>query len=142
MGADRNVSANGFEYNTGKENAFNITKGDIIIQSKQSHSSMVKVLLEPQTKLPDSATYDITAWSLPYVYGLNAFACKNEIPNGEEITITKISNRPTSYGYAFKWSGVNAASFLGKLLQKNCVLKFAEQPFLMGNENFETKKQC
>lgn len=137
VAADRTVTANGFEYNTGKENAFSITKGDIIIQNKQSKSSMVKVLLEPQTKLSDSATYDITAWSLPYVYGLNAFACKNEIPNGEEITITKISNRPTSYGYAFKWSGVNAASFLGKLLQKNCVLKFAEQPFLMGNENFE-----
>ncbi|GIS52983.1 hypothetical protein Ct9H90mP29_00250 [bacterium] len=33
-----------------------------------------KCLFEPKTHVSDSLTYDITAWSLPYIYGLEAFA--------------------------------------------------------------------
>jgi hypothetical protein len=33
---------------------------------------LAKVLLEPRTFVADSNTYDITAWALPYAYGLQA----------------------------------------------------------------------
>jgi len=35
---------------------------------------MVEVLFEPHTELTTPLTYDITAWSLPYAYGLEAVA--------------------------------------------------------------------
>ena len=69
-------SGKGFNYHTGKEEAFTVASGDIIVNTAQPRAAMVKVLFEPQSKLVDSATYDITAWSLPYVYGLSAYASK------------------------------------------------------------------
>ena len=62
---------------------------------------MVQVLLEPQTKLNDSLTYDITAWSLPYAYGLKAIATKEEVET-EAIKINTETNSVLSekmYGY-------------------------------------------
>jgi len=137
VGVDRNNAAMGYDYNSGKEVSITLNVGDIVIQSKQPQSAMVKVLLEPKTKLPDSATYDITVWSLPYVYGLNAYACKTEIISTGNFINTPLVNLKTNYGYAIKWGSVAVASFVGKLLQKNCIVKFAEQSFVMGNENFE-----
>ena len=40
---------------------------------------MVKVLFEQNAKLSSPLTYDITAWSLPYAFGLDAFASEVEI---------------------------------------------------------------
>ena len=40
---------------------------------------MVKVLFEQETKLSTPITYDITAWSLPFAYGLQGFATENNI---------------------------------------------------------------
>ena len=45
----------------------------------QPKGRMVKVLFEQQSKLVDSATYDITAWSIPYSYGVNAWAVKENL---------------------------------------------------------------
>ena len=49
------------------------------IHTKQSKGKMVKVLFEPNAKLSDSLTYDITAWSLPYAYGFKAIASKTKV---------------------------------------------------------------
>ena len=53
------------------------------LSTNQIKGKMAHVLLEPKTKLNDSLTYDITAWSLPYAYGLKASATReilNTIP--------------------------------------------------------------
>ena len=65
-------SGKGFNYFTGRDENFSIGNNDLIISAMQPRSALVKVLFEPKSKLVDSNTYDITAWSLPYVYGLKA----------------------------------------------------------------------
>ncbi len=133
---DKNISLAGYNYYSGKEGSFTLNDGDVIIPSRQPKSAMVKVLFEPQSKLPDSATYDITAWSLPYVYGLNAFALKNEITGGVNFADAKPLNTTTTYGYAIEWGNMANASFVGKLLQKNYQVKYAEQGFEMNGKRF------
>jgi len=64
----------GFNYETRKEEVFTIAPGDIVISAAQPRAVMVKALFEPNTKLTDSVTYDITAWAMPYAYGLQAYA--------------------------------------------------------------------
>ena len=49
-------------------------RGDLVVPATQPKGTLVKVLFEPTTHLADSLTYDITAWALPYVYGLDAYA--------------------------------------------------------------------
>ena len=53
---------------------------------------MVKALLEPEAKLLDSVTYDITAWSLAFAYGLKGFATETAIPFTSILSSSKFFN--------------------------------------------------
>ena len=95
---------------------------------------MVKVLFEPKSQLVDSATYDITAWALPYVYGVNAYASKQNISLGGELLALQGWNPPLpenveNYGIVFQWEGIASARVVSQLLQKGIVLRYAEHPF-------------
>jgi len=126
----------GFNYQTGKEESFNINN-DIIISSLQPKSVMVKVLFEPKGKLVDSATYDITAWALPYAYGLEGYASRERISSSGAYSKTKVSNEETTYGYILPWNGLKTVKTVGQLLQKGILLRYAEQPFEVNGNKFE-----
>ena len=51
----------------------NVADKDIVISTQQDLGVLANVLFEPKTHVSDSLTYDITAWSLPYIYGLRGF---------------------------------------------------------------------
>ncbi len=110
-------SGKGYNYNTGREEAFSFSN-DVVINAIQPKSALVKVLFEPKSKLVDSATYDITAWSLPYAYGVEAFASKDKINSSGNINAKAIVNPETTYGYVIPWNGIKTAKTTGQLLQK------------------------
>ncbi len=129
----------GFSYEDGKEEAVNLTSSDIVIPSAQPKSNLIKVLFEQSPKLTDSATYDITAWSLPYVYGIKAYATKTAVPIGEAyVEEMKMNTEPDGnpYAYIIPWSGMRSAKLTGQLLQKGIRLRFATTPFESGGQTF------
>ncbi|MBL7745678.1 MAG: zinc carboxypeptidase [Chitinophagaceae bacterium] len=128
----------GFNYHTGKEDAFTVTPGDIIVNSAQSKATMVKVLFEPQSKLVDSLTYDITSWSLPYAYGLTAYASKQAIAisSGKAKPDPVQNTAADPYGYVIRWQGVFSAKTAGQLLKQGIKLRFAEMPFEVNGQSF------
>ncbi len=128
----------GYNYHTGKEESFTVGAGDIVISSSQARATMVKVLFEPQSVLVDSATYDITAWALPYVYGLKAFASKAAInTSGAAVTETVKNDAADAYGYVIRWQGISSARVLTKLLKEGIKLRFSEAPFESGGVSFD-----
>jgi hypothetical protein len=131
--------ATGFNYQTGKQEAFTIGTNDILISGLQPRSALLNVLFEPQTKLSDSATYDITAWSLPYAYGLTAYACQQKIKgNGTyPLKALPINTGKDSYGFVIRWEGVASARAAGALLQKGILLRYNEMPFVIDNQSFD-----
>lgn len=132
-----NGTGRGYNYHTGKEEAFTVNSNDIVITSLQPRSAMVKVLFEPRSKLSDSVTYDITAWALPYVYGLQGFASRDRISTGSEPVRVKAVNTDTKYGYVMPWAGIRTVKATGQLLQKGILLRYAEQPFELDGTNFD-----
>lgn len=136
-------SSKGYNYETGKEGSFTGNPGDLLISSYQPRGAMVQVLFEPRSKLVDSVTYDITAWSLPYVYGLTAFASKEKLQgifqptSSSYISERTVSIKETNYGYVMPWLGVRSARTAGQLLQKGIVLRYAETPFEINGKKFE-----
>jgi hypothetical protein len=127
----------GFNYHTAKEETFSIASGDIVISAAQPKAAMLKVLFEPHSKLVDSVTYDITAWSLPYAYGLTAYASKERINTSGAITRQPIQNNPAdAYGYAIRWQGVSSAKTLSQLLVHGVKVRFAEMPFEVNGQQF------
>jgi hypothetical protein len=130
-------SGKGLNYLSGKEENFSLSNNDIIISGFQPRSALVKVLFEPRPKLVDSATYDISAWSLPYAYGLNAFATRDKINPTGTVTKTGFVNPETNYGYVIPWKGVQTVKAVGQLLQKGILLRYAEQPFEVSGNKFD-----
>ena len=129
---------NGYNYESGKEDGFGIQQGDLIVQSQQPRSAMVKVLFEPKSKLVDSATYDITAWSLPYVYGLKAYGSKTKLQFSAGAKPEPIVNNITdAYGYVIRWQGVQSAKALGQFFQQGVKVRVSEKPFEVNGQQFE-----
>lgn len=127
----------GYNYYSGKEENFTVGPNDIVISSYQPRAALVRVLFEPKSRLVDSATYDISAWSLPYAYGLNAYASKDRITGSGVVPRSKSVNNETDYGYIIPWTGLKAVKVAGQLLQKGILLRYAEEPFEVGSNKFD-----
>ena len=131
-------SGRGYNYHTKKEEAFTIALGDLVISTAQPRAAMVKVLFEPETKLVDSVTYDITAWAMPYAYGLNAYATKQSVNVGSGKVLSDFVNNTAQdvFGYVIRWQGVSSAKTIAQLLQKGIRLRFAEAAFEANGQSF------
>ncbi|HUC80014.1 MAG TPA: M14 family metallopeptidase, partial [Flavisolibacter sp.] len=135
----RGTGLRGLNYNSLKEEAFTLTSADLVIPTTQPKGALVKVLFEQKTKLSDSATYDITAWSLPYAYGLTAFATRVAVTGLEPYAVSRTISPETGeapYAYVIPWTGINSAKLTGQLLQKGIKLRFITQPFSAGSQTF------
>ncbi|MEO6489167.1 MAG: M14 family metallopeptidase, partial [Ferruginibacter sp.] len=128
----------GYNYFNGKEENYTTAQNDILITSYQTRSTLVRVLFDPKSKLSDSATYDITAWALPYAYGLQSYAVKEKVPVGEFVEGT---NRPVlnqkEYGYLVNYSSFNDSKLLAALLKNGIKTRFAEKDFTYGGKIFK-----
>jgi hypothetical protein len=131
-------SIKGYNYSMQEEGRLDVNKTDLVIHTNQPKGKMVKVLFEPNVKLTDSLTYDITAWSLPYAYGLNAIASKSSVPSSKNTSTSGLTNTtdPSAYAYISKWNSLNDATFLGDLLHQNIVPRFTEKEFAANGNSF------
>jgi hypothetical protein len=118
------ASVRGYNYQTNKDEAFSVGETDIVIPSAQPKSNLLKVLFEPATKLSDTATYDITAWSLPYAYGIKTFGSRAALPvpktsRTADFPQVNNNNLPAApYAYVIPWTGVQSVKLVSALLQK------------------------
>lgn len=124
------IDVKGRNYANGKEEKVQMKRYNIAVSAAQPHGVMAKVLLEPQSVLADSNTYDITAWSLPYAYNVDAYALKEPINMQpfQAVAATKMVAAST-YGYLIRYNAVNAVKLLGHLVRKGIKVRYAEKPF-------------
>jgi len=124
-------SLKAYSYLSGKSEQLKVSKGDMIITAKQAKSVLVQILFEPQTALRDTMTYDITAWSIPYVYGLESYAVKSDIKASSARSFSsknKILNK-LPYAYILPWKSIHDVKFLAYLFKHNIVTRVSEEAF-------------
>lgn len=131
------AKASGYKYSTGKQGNLNTDNNTLVVHTDQPKGKMVKVLFEPNAKLTDSLTYDITAWSMPYAYGLDAVASTSKISSTTNIEKKAQNALPDAYGYVSDWNSMKDAKFLASLLKANFRVRFTEKPFSSNGKNFE-----
>lgn len=131
-------SGKGFAYKTGEEASFKVEKNDLIISSDQPLSHLVKVLFEPTSVLEDSMTYDATAWSLPYIFNVEAYASKSAIAGGEKIDVTErpLHFSTISYAWLANWNDVTDVQYLSALLVEEIKVRHLTGKVLMGGKRF------
>lgn len=131
-------TVSGFNYVTGKTEQYNPGDNDLVINAYQPKSVLLDVLMEPKTFVSDSDTYDITAWSLPYAYGLKAYGLKESF---KPLSASPEEEKPVSvmahpYAYVSSWRSVSDVRFMSALLKKGIKVRYSEQPFGAGGKKF------
>lgn len=130
----------GFDYQTQGQSNFNLGTDDIVVNVYQPKSRFITTLFEPQSKLSDSATYDITAWNLMYNYDLKGYAIPERINPAKAYQAKAVDNNgipDQPYAYIFRYQSLQDAAFLASLLQKNIKVRAANLPFTAGGQSFE-----
>lgn len=136
-GSPSNGKVTGLSYATNTQGSITTTSNDLVVSTNQPKGKMIKVLFEPDAKLSDSLTYDITAWSIPYAYGLNAIASTKLITSNTSIPKTISNSKNTNAtAYIVKWSSLKDAGFLADLLKQNIKVRFTEKPLNTAGKTF------
>jgi hypothetical protein len=135
FGTERTL--NGYNYETQKIEPFKVERNDLIVNLQQPRAVLANVLFEPQTVVTDSNTYDITAWALPYAYGLNAYGIKEAISGNYSFIEEKkesIPNINKPYAWVMPWNAVNDAQTLVALQKQKIKVRIAEEGFTIGSK--------
>ena len=136
-------SVSGFNYGTMKDGTMKVTADDLVIGSNQPASTLIEVLFEPRTTVVDSLTYDITAWAIPYAYGLEGIATKQKMSPKEKYTYKKseltenINSDQELYAYMIPWHSTKSAHLLSQILQAGVKVRTAYKPFQLNGQKME-----
>ncbi|MEM6895611.1 MAG: M14 family metallopeptidase [Bacteroidota bacterium] len=130
----------GYSYAKSTQGGTTLDKKTLVVSTKQTKGTLVKVLFEPKSRLTDSLTYDITAWSLPYAYGLDAWAVKSDVPykpvEGEGDLPPANTISEDAYAHIADWNGMTDARFLAALLKDGIRVRKTNHPFTIEDETY------
>ncbi|RXK82811.1 M14 family metallopeptidase [Filimonas effusa] len=132
-------SFRGLNYFSDKEESFRDEGEHLAITAFQPRSNLLRVLFEPRSRLNDSVTYDITAWAIPYVYNLKAYAVKERLEIQENRTgePAPAADITSNYGLLIPYNSLQSAQAMAALLQQKVRLRFAQKPFTYKNKVYE-----
>ncbi len=133
-------STKGFSYRANKQTSVKLSSNDIVVNTNQPKSNLIKALFEPDTKISDSLTYDITAWALPHSRGLDAYAMGSTIATKEAPKMSSggsLTGAEKPYAYLSKWNSTEDVSFLGYLLQNKVKVRFSKANFSVEGKSYK-----
>jgi len=134
-------------YQTDKEETGGgVNVGDLVISAFQPRSVLTQVLFDPEAAVEDSVTYDITGWSVPLAYGLDAYASTQRIrvktEKGSASDLDAFADPfekldfSTAYAYVIPWEDISSAAFLGDLVSSGVNARTATGEFRFGDQTF------
>lgn len=161
-------TVDGISYLDGETERRSLPAGTFIVPMNQPNKRLVKVLLERnvgiQQEFLDEALaahaynnsvganapkkrvgfYDVTAWSLPLAYGLDAYGLTNSVSGNltqvTETALTVSSTAPAqkaNYAYLFSYGSNDAASLMSKLLMEGYRVSMATDPFERDGKSYD-----
>lgn len=129
-----------YDYQTHRRHSVKVDSRDLIVSAYQPRSVLVQALLDPTTEVVDSLTYDITAWSLPYAYGLEAYAstARAELTQGFNLApySNNLGENPKPYAYLVPWESMAEVTFLSQLLKAGIKVRNANSEFSLNGSTY------
>ena len=136
-GITSNKNFKGFNYLTGKDEEYADEGYQLAVSAYQPRGTLVRVLFEPKSFLNDSATYDITAWSLPYVFNVKAYGVKERLPVQAGAGATSIIPVQSSYAVIIPYTSFNSGKVLAYLLSHNVKVRYSDKAFTYNKKNYD-----
>ena len=116
-------------------------EGTYFVRVAQPLGRLVRALLEPEAILKEKFFYDITAWSMPLAFGIEAFYAESTVSapsqNVERVSYEAggVDGRARA-AYVFEWRTNSAARLLASLLQQDIKASVALKPFTIQGRQF------
>jgi hypothetical protein len=108
--------------------------GTFVVDVAQPLGHLIRALLEPDAILKEKFFYDITAWSMPLAFGVEAFYSEAPLrASMEKVAEASYESggvsEKASAAYVFEWNTNAAVRLLGRLLQNDIKASVALKPF-------------
>lgn len=135
-----------------------VPKGGVVVPLDQPLGRLARVLLERHAPMGEAfeaeqerrdsrregdEIYDLTAWSLPLLWGVPARPLPSPPPPGslqplapDAVRSARVSG-DGKVAYLLAWTGPAAARTLGSLLQQGVTAGVATRPFVLGGRRWE-----
>ena len=136
-GLGKGSLVSGYDYRTQTQKRIKANENSIIIPAGQVKNKLIHVLLEPNTKLNDSITYDITAWSLPFAYDVNALLSTKKVPFSKTESVhTPNPISKDAYAYVMDYQGFASQKVLAALLDRGMTVRTSYSDFKVDGTSF------
>ena len=139
--ATKGKSGRLYSYKKGEDVDAKIGVGDLVIPANQPRSVLTQVLFDPAAEVEDSVTYDITAWSVPMAYNLDAYASKSTFSDLEPFPVAatnvpSLAELRNAYAIVIPWTDLTAAQVLADLLKADVQVRTAGNRFSIGQATY------
>ena len=139
--ATESGTVRGRSYSSGEQESVQLRRGDLVVPAAQPKARLTKVLFEPSTTIVDSLMYDITAWGLPYAYGVDAYALSDpagvDTSGSSPLPAPQVTGAQRPYAYITSWQSRADVRFAAGLLQEDVYLRFATEPFTVDGRSYD-----
>ncbi len=139
--SDFNVR-NAYSYWDGQASSRSFKAGDFIIRTDQPSHLFINTIMRRQLEIRDSVMYDMSTWSAPLAYNLDAAWSTSDLrvnttPLTEELSHPQgITNGNAQYAYAIDWKQRNAPKALARLWKHGYKVRAAEKGFTKDGMSF------
>jgi hypothetical protein len=141
-------------YDGGGAERIRMPSGSWVVDLAQPQGRLARALLEPDAALPEAFVeeelqarregrsdrfYDITAWSLPFTFGVDAWGTRERVgpvSYDEAPATAPAPPRRAGYAYVFHPHGEASARLLGGLLADSVRVRRASTAFRVGAADF------
>ncbi|MEM6379755.1 MAG: peptidase M14, partial [Bacteroidota bacterium] len=126
---------NAIDFRTGKPGDKSFPAGSILVTTKQPQHLFITTLMERNMAIEDSVMYDMSTWSAPLAYNLDAYSLTSAPFVGtEEITKEQTAKNgfnkaSEAYAYVINWNQRHAPKALAKLWEKKYRVRSSDAAF-------------
>ena len=130
----------GFNYQSNSAGSIPVAQGDMLVSVNQPKGALASVLFEPTSYIADSMTYDITAWSMPYAYGLEAYATTSQLElttNLVAVSKPSAEKKKKPYALVLPYGDFKDLKMLSALLNTGVKVRSASAGFKVEDQTFK-----
>lgn len=132
--------SNTFDYWDANEATRTIKEGSFVIPTQQPAHLFIHTLFRRQLEIRDSVMYDMSTWTVPMAYNLDAYWSENVPSNltriNQKISLKGQLPQKASYAYVMDWAQRYAPNALGDMLEDGFRVRTASKSFGFGGKTY------
>jgi len=133
---------NAYSYWDGSSSSRAFKEGDFIIKTNQPAHLFINTIMRRQLEIKDSVMYDMSTWSAPLAYNLDAAWTTSDVgvntePVSEMLSHSdEVKNGKATYAYTVNWKQRNAPKALAHLWKHGYKVRAASKGFTKDGHEF------